>query len=749
LGNILLKRELTIDIAVILLFVGLAFVPGIYAYNKSSFINTIYVDDDNIEGPWDGTQECPYQHIQDAINVATDGDTVFVYAGTYYENVIMNKSIVLVGEDKNSTIIDGNMSGNAVYVSVDWVNISGFTITNGDFGDDVGQNNWFYAGIRLTASNSTINGNIICHNRLGIFGKKATDITIFDNTFIGDGITFSLYDTETESVPFCEKYFIHNIYNNMINGNILYYYKNQQDFIVPEDAGQIIAVNCKNMIICDEILVNADSGCMLVNCSNCLIKRSNISLGDGMLWLIHSNNNTIQYNRILNNFEGICLDCESTKNIVQYNDISNNDACGIIVEDNSNYNVIYKNNLMNNRYQAGFLFCHANKWRQNYWDESRFLPYLIPGKISIWNKEINWINFDWRPAREPYDIRVLLEVGPYTQNVTNNSITIVWESSIPTINNRVKYGENTSYGYVEYGSSDTIHHEITISPPFTSGHYKVVSDGMESGDFEFRLASHCYNTQEFKCVIFGDSRGTWDNYVHATEVANAVNAESPNFAIHGGDMVDDGRVQIQWDSWLALMRPLMQNSTLFGVIGNHERKCGRYYEIFSLPNNEMWYSFDYGPCHFTILDNYEPWNVGSSQYEWLEDDLSSTDLPFKFVCFHEPIYCSGGHSPRTDVRAVWEPIFNNYNVTLVFQSHCHYYQRTNDINGTIYIVSGGAGAPLYTPNDAWFVNNSQKTYHYCVLDVSLATMEITFSARYVNGTTFDEFIVCPPVVSYE
>jgi predicted phosphodiesterase len=270
---------------------------------------------------------------------------------------------------------------------------------------------------------------------------------------------------------------------------------------------------------------------------------------------------------------------------------------------------------------------------------------------------------------------------------------------------------------------------------------------MESGDFEFKLASHCYDTQEFKCVIFGDSRGTWDNYVHATEVANAVNDESPNFVIHGGDMVDDGRIQTQWDSWLTLMKPLMQNSTVFGVMGNHERKGSRYYEIFALPNNEKWYCFDYGSCHFIILDNYELWNVGSSQYEWLEEDLQTTNKPFKIICFHEPIYCSGGHSPRTDVRAAWEPLFNKYNVNLVFQSHCHYYQRTNDINGTTYIVSGGAGAPLYTPKDAWFVNNSQKTYHYCVLDVSLATMEITFSARYVNGTTFDEFIVCPPVVS--
>ena len=45
--------------------------------------NTIYVDDDNIEGPWDGTIEHPYQFIQDSVNVADKGDTIFVFRGTY------------------------------------------------------------------------------------------------------------------------------------------------------------------------------------------------------------------------------------------------------------------------------------------------------------------------------------------------------------------------------------------------------------------------------------------------------------------------------------------------------------------------------------------------------------------------------------------------------------------------------------------------------------------------------------------
>ncbi|MEA2054625.1 MAG: metallophosphoesterase [Candidatus Thermoplasmatota archaeon] len=371
-------------------------------------------------------------------------------------------------------------------------------------------------------------------------------------------------------------------------------------------------------------------------------------------------------------------------------------------------------------------------------------------KNAIWKKGLVVgiilliIGVSFSTSKQIIALQPEIVVGPYTQNVTNDSITIAWETNIPATNNSVEYGENTDYGCIEYGPSGGRHHEITIYPPFTSGHYKVVSDGIESNDFEFKLAGHCYSTQEFKCVIFGDSRGVWDRWRHATEVANAVNAEHPDFVIHGGDMVNDGRVQTQWDSWLGLMKSLMQNSTVFGILGNHEYNGSRYYEIFALPNNEMWYSFDYGPCHFTILDNYESWDVGSPQYEWLKDDLSSSMAPFKIVCFHEPIYCSGGHEPRTDVRAAWESLFNNYNVDLVFQSHNHYYQRTDPIKGITYIVSGGAGAPLYTPEDAWFMNNSKKAYHYCVLDVSLVEMRMTCSARYTNGIAFDEFVVCPP-----
>ena len=128
--NNLIKKGIVVS--VILLFVSVSVVPstGTNKVEKKSIKPTFY-DGNILYVGGNGTGN--YSTIQDAINDSSDGDTIYVYSGTYFEDVKINTSIVLQGEDKESTIIHGGGFGSGdgvVYVSADNVEITGFSVRN-------------------------------------------------------------------------------------------------------------------------------------------------------------------------------------------------------------------------------------------------------------------------------------------------------------------------------------------------------------------------------------------------------------------------------------------------------------------------------------------------------------------------------------------------------------------------------------------------------------------------------------------
>jgi len=145
----------------------------------------IFVDDDNIDGPWDGTRENPYISIQEGIDNAYKGWTVFIKNGFYRENVIINKTINLDGEDKNLTVIDGGGYNHVITVSKPNVRISGFTVQNSGI-------NPYEAGIKTLSldSNVTIKNNIIQNNGIGVFLNYAYENSwnIIQNNIIQNNI---------------------------------------------------------------------------------------------------------------------------------------------------------------------------------------------------------------------------------------------------------------------------------------------------------------------------------------------------------------------------------------------------------------------------------------------------------------------------------------------------------------------------------------------------------------------------------
>jgi len=115
-----------------------------------------------------------YSSIQNAIDNATTGDTIYVYNGTYYEHIIINKTVNLIGEDKETTIIDGNNLSNVIIITADKVNVTGFTLQNSG-------NVFPKAGINVSSDYNTLSGNIMINNFYGVTLWHSSNNVISEN----------------------------------------------------------------------------------------------------------------------------------------------------------------------------------------------------------------------------------------------------------------------------------------------------------------------------------------------------------------------------------------------------------------------------------------------------------------------------------------------------------------------------------------------------------------------------------------
>jgi parallel beta-helix repeat protein len=282
-----------------------------------------------------------YPTIQEAIDHADEGDTILVHNGKYYENVLINKTLTLIGEERKTTIIDAMGVGNVVFMQGDNIVMSNFTFENcgsssgpvpesvncgirlekatdstvrnsiflndstaiflidstnnvilGNSLSDCGDGIWEYN--YPPADNNTIAKNIVQNCGVGIncwsSGNNLTDNVIIDNTFLGVDLYYPGPNNmlrnntiDNNSYNFgMEGYelssFIQDIdSSNVVNGKPICYIKNSQNQRVPEGSGFVALVNCTNMTVQGQNLERNFEGLILAYTQSSSVLENNIT----------------------------------------------------------------------------------------------------------------------------------------------------------------------------------------------------------------------------------------------------------------------------------------------------------------------------------------------------------------------------------------------------------------------------------------------------------------------------------------
>ncbi|OJW79167.1 MAG: hypothetical protein BGO59_11495 [Spirosoma sp. 48-14] len=327
--------------------------------------------------------------------------------------------------------------------------------------------------------------------------------------------------------------------------------------------------------------------------------------------------------------------------------------------------------------------------------------------------------------------------GPYLQLGSQTAVSIRWRTDVPTVG-RVLYGlsaGNFTNSVTE--SASTTEHEIRLTGlnPDTQYFYGIGTSEQvlqQGTDNYFLTAPQKTTKRKIRVVSFGDAGMNPNN--NQTNVRDAFlnfrgNTTTDLWMLIGDNSYDGDDASYQVNFFAPYQANLMKNAMLYAVPGNHDYSNNPtlqashtipYFSIFSLPTKaesggiasgtKEWYSFDYGPIHFVMLDGYGTRNVNGSdirfyadttnhpQAVWLKQDLAATTQKWKIVYMHFPPYTQGNHNSETEpdliaIRQRINPILERFGVDIVMMGHSHVYERSYPLHDQYGPMSDFTASP--------------------------------------------------------
>jgi hypothetical protein len=375
--------------------------------------------------------------------------------------------------------------------------------------------------------------------------------------------------------------------------------------------------------------------------------------------------------------------------------------------------------------------------------------------------------------------------APYLQNLTASSATIVWTTAEDGAS-EVDYGvgdysltapatstPTTTPAPAPYNQYYVHQATLTGLDPALTYQYKIFSNGADltpGGTATVRAVKP--PGAPFRFVAFGDSG---DGSQNQRDVATRLLQIQPDLVVHTGDVIySEATYDGLEKRYFQVYKDLIKNTWLAPSAGNHDMSYNNgksIADVFVNPtngssdpvNSELYYSFDYGNAHFVILDNFLTFSTGSAQYNWLRNDLASTNQFWKFVVFHVPVYSSNSsQQPHDNAKEIQylAPLFEQYHVDMVLNGHWHYYERMKPLlNGNVstigtcipgstpercavvYLVTGGGGAGLASVGSGTLNARTAvkvQAFHLTMFDINGCSLQLS-AVRKVSGSgdTFD------------
>lgn len=353
---------------------------------------------------------------------------------------------------------------------------------------------------------------------------------------------------------------------------------------------------------------------------------------------------------------------------------------------------------------------------------------------------------------------------------TKNSIGFNWHSSAAADTSIIQYTEASDISFENYNTVIAESY-IDITDLGARKIYKANLDNLKEGtDYIYRIGNESSfqvegsfktaekNNEEFSFIFMTDPQASneidfkyWNNMLNSA----LQNNNDLDFLMMGGDLVEQGYDQTQWDYFFKSGQNNLLNIPIVSTVGNHEvmgvNSVDDFNKHFNNPSNgpiatkNSTYSYDYGNSHFIVLNT--EMNI-DEQILWLKDDLSKKAKDFTIVTMHRGPY--GSIYDEQVIRDKFTPVFDEYKVDLVLSGHDHVYARSysmkdgnimNAGDGTLYLLGGTSGPKTYAAIDRPWLSYSydcnitkEKIYSIITINKDIINIEAKNSKNEIIDT---------------